>query len=322
MAMLTKKTIRTLGILFTTFFFLCAIVSIILAGIDYKYANPDWRTDTPYSPVAALQIATIIYTFVIAFFGYIVFIKPSIAMTIIFAIFLLLSLLFNLAIGILSIVAASHGWLNTYFGCNGRFDGLLGVWQGVDTYLQLADQNLCSKACPCMITNSTAFTTNSTVLPYYNQWEKSLSLPGIIAFQNCSNAVQAKTYNDAVRLNRYFDPEGTFVPSKFYDYMNDIEQKFHCNGWCNVTYFNTNTNKNTLMAKYLFSNVNRGPPERFGCLDSIIEWLPPYLNAFGAVTIVLAGCQLIVFALALMQCYAREKDHEEQIPHHHDENRQ
>jgi len=70
---------------------------------------------------------------------------------------------------------------------------------------------------------------------------------------------------------------------------------------------------------FFFTDINRGPPLTLGCLDSVIQWLPPYLTAFGSVTMVLAAFQLIVFILALCQCWAREKDHEHQIPHHHDD---
>ena len=79
---------------------------------------------------------------------------------------------------------------------------------------------------------------------------------------------------------------------KFQDYMANVENEFKCSGWCNVTYTNTNTNTRMVMFKYLYTNVNRGPPRYLGCLNSVIEWLPPYLNGFGSVTMVLAGFQV------------------------------
>jgi len=97
--------------------------------------------------------------------------------------------------------------------------------------------------------------------------------------------------------------------------MVNVEKELQCTGWCNVTYFNSDINQPTAMAKYLFTDVNRGPPARLGCLDAMVTWLIPLLMAFGAVALLLAGFQLIVFILTLCQCYARDRDHQHQVPH-------
>lgn len=177
-------------------------------------------------------------------------------------------------------------------GCNGKFEGIMETWRGVDAYLQRVDQALCSPQCPCYFTNTTGFVNNATISPYYNQWTKSQVPPGNVAFQNCSSQVQINTYQNAVAADAYFDPKGDFDSIKFQDYMANVEREFQCSGWCNVTYTNTNTNTRMVMFKYLFTNINRGPPRRLGCLNSVIEWLPPYLMAFGSVTMVLAGFQV------------------------------
>lgn len=230
--------------------------------------------------------------------------------------------MFNTAIAIFALVAASHGWVNTYLGCNGKFNGVMETWRGIDSYLQRVDQALCSPACPCYFNVTSPFVNNATVAPYYNSWTKTLpNQLGNVAFQECSGQVQSNVINSARAADVYFDPNKEFNTANFFDYMNSVENDFKCAGWCNVTYFNTNTNSDQVMFKYLFSNVNKGVPQRLGCLNSIIEWLPPYLNAWGAVTLVLVGFQLIVFILTLCQCWAREKDHQHQIPHHHDDER-
>jgi hypothetical protein len=82
MGLLSKKTIRTLAFLFITLFLCCAIVSIILAGIDYSFAGPDWKPVWPWYSLPGLQIACIIYTFAIVIFGYIAFARPNIGCTI------------------------------------------------------------------------------------------------------------------------------------------------------------------------------------------------------------------------------------------------
>jgi hypothetical protein len=168
------------------------------------------------------------------------------------------------------------------------------TWRGIDSYLQRVDQSLCSPACPCYFTNVTGFVNNATIAPYFNQWTKTNVQPANIAFQNCSSQVQISTYTAARASDSYFDPNNEFNSGNFFKYMNDVEVDFKCSGWCNVTYLNTNTNSQTVMFKYLFSDVNMGPPKRLGCLNSLIEWLPPYLMAYGSVTMVLVGFQVII----------------------------
>jgi hypothetical protein len=60
---------------------MCGIISIILAGITYQYSGPDWNQN-PWMHTPKLQVACIIYSFFLAFLGYIVFSKPNIALTI------------------------------------------------------------------------------------------------------------------------------------------------------------------------------------------------------------------------------------------------
>jgi hypothetical protein len=205
----------------------------------------------------------------------------------------MLSILFNIAIAVFAIVAASHGWVNTYLGCNGRFNGVMETWRGIDSYLQRVDQSLCSNTCPCYFTNITDFVNNSTLAPYYGQWVKSITpAGGVVSFLNCSQAVQNNAIANARASDVYFDPAGDFKADRFYNYMGNVEIDFECSGWCNVTYQNTQTGNTMVMFKYMFSDINRGVPKRLGCLNSVIEWLPPYLNAFGAMTLLIVGFQV------------------------------
>jgi hypothetical protein len=205
----------------------------------------------------------------------------------------MLSILFNIAIAVFAIVAASHGWVNTYLGCNGKFTGVMETWRGIDSYLQRVDQSLCSNFCPCYISNITDFVNNATIAPFYSQWTKSPSPAlGVVSFPNCSQAVQNNVLANARASDSYFDPSGDFKQDRFYDYMANVETDFECSGWCNVTYQNTQTGNTMVMFKYMFTDINRGVPKRLGCLNSVIEWLPPYLNAFGSMTMLIVGFQV------------------------------
>ena len=205
----------------------------------------------------------------------------------------MISILFNIAIAIFAIVAASHGWVNTYLGCNGRFTGVMETWRGVDSYLQRVDQALCSPACPCLVNNITGYVNNATISPFYNSWTKTTNAgAGSVRFQNCSTQVQNAVYQSAKANDAYFDPNGDFRTDRFNEYMMNVEIDFECSGWCNVTYRNTVNDQDAVMFKYMFTDVNRGPPKRLGCLNSVIEWLPPYLNAFGSMTMLIIVFQV------------------------------
>ena len=232
---------------------------------------------------------------------------------------MLVSLLWNIAVAVYSLVGGRPGWSSMYEGCNMKYNGVLGVFHNIDTYLTGVDQTLCSAQCPCFITNSTGFTNNPTVAPVYDLWTKTNLPTGATSFSNCTSELRTFVYKDAVARDPNFDPDSTWDSDKFHDYMNNVERDFGCNGWCQREYLNTNYNKNVLLSKYLFSDINMGVPSKLGCLDVLRDWLPGYLQAFGSMTMLLVGLQIGLFTFLLCQSWAREADHEKQIPHHHDD---
>ena len=156
----------------------------------------------------------------------------------------------------MSLISGSHGFVNTYFGCNGKFSGVMEVWEGIDSYLQRVDQALCSPSCPCNIQNTVPFTTNQTVAPYFKNWNTTENY-GASSFTNCTFAVQESAKKAAEKDDILFNKKKDFNSELFAHYMYKLENKFGCAGWCNVTYVNDKTNAKTTMYKYLFSDVNR-----------------------------------------------------------------
>jgi hypothetical protein len=49
-------------------------------------------------------------------------------------------------------------------------------------------------------------------------------------------------------------------------------------------------------------------PNRIGCIDQLISWLPSYLLAWGSVALVMVGIQIILLALAIMLSGTRKKE--------------
>lgn len=291
---------------------------IILAGISYQYAGPAFKQNAPYVTLPGLQIACIIYSFWMVGWGLISFIKPSQGCTLSHAIFLLLSIVWNIAIGVFALVAYRVNFFNTFLSCNSGYDGVLALWNGVDTYLQHANNALCSPNCPCHFTNTSGFLSNINIAPYYDTWNKTNDPAGSIAFPNCSETVKVKALELTRKEDSNLEPMGTFDPDKFAGYMGFVENFFDCTGWCNTTYYDTLNNKTEVFYKYLFSDINRGPPVHTGCLMPMVNWLLPYLGAWGSLTIALSILQLIVFAFTILQCQQKSNEDEDQIPHHED----
>lgn len=235
---------------------------------------------------------------------------------------MLISLLWNFSVGVYSIVGGRPGWARTYEGCQAQYNGVIGVFNNIDVYLQNIDQNLCSSACPCFISNATGFASNTTVSSFYNLWTKTNTGIGATAFQNCSQTLQNFAFSEAVRRDPRFDPDSTFNTEKFVEYFQRLENDWECTGWCQIEYFNPNYNRNVYISKYLFTDVNRGVPKYFGCINQVFTWISGMLQGYGSTQMVLFGTQIALFALLICQAWAREKDHENQIPHHHDDNRQ
>lgn len=214
---------------------------------------------------------------------------------------MMISLLFTFSIAIFGLVAGSVTQIDNYVGCQTNVTGIIETWANIDTYLLEVDSSFCSDNCPCGFSNPGRYTGNATVAPYFDTWN---STGYATAFQNCSVAVQ----QEAAR--RYAaTPGGTNNPidtKSFAGYWAVLEEKFDCSGWCQTSYINPYTNANSQMFKYMFSSINRGPPEYLGCLNRIIDWLPPILVSFGAIALVISIFQAIVWFMAVSLCCAHQ----------------
>lgn len=159
-------------------------------------------------------------------------------------------MLFTFAIAIFGLVAGSVTKVQQYIGCNTEYNGIMEIWQDVDSYMINIDTYFCSDLCPCQFTNTGPFESNSTISPYYYQWKKTN--PGAIQFQNCSQSVKDKTVAEYNASHN-----DTIDADLFADYFAEIENKFNCTGFCKTDYVSTVTNTKMVMHKYMFTDVNR-----------------------------------------------------------------
>jgi hypothetical protein len=81
-------------------------VCIILAGIVYRFANPNF-VSSPWHAGSGLMVASIIYAFFVAFVGFCTFLYPKTSLIIAFEVLMFLSILFTFAIAVYAIVGGS-----------------------------------------------------------------------------------------------------------------------------------------------------------------------------------------------------------------------
>jgi hypothetical protein len=78
-----------------------------MVGLIYRYASPDFRTDSPYQHTSALTVASSVYAFLVTLVGFCVFMYPKSGFIALYMVILILSILFILAIAIYAFVAGS-----------------------------------------------------------------------------------------------------------------------------------------------------------------------------------------------------------------------
>lgn len=204
---------------------------------------------------------------------------------------------------------------------------MLSIWENMDTYLHNVDKVLCSNECPCSINGGILFSEDPEYGDEYKKWVTTNVSYGAVSFKQCSRAVKQEVYDVTKKDNSNFDKDGSFNMEEFAEYMGRIEERFKCVGWCNTKYPSTNNTNNETesnindndnvtevnMIKYLFSDINNGLPEHFGCVDQVIDWLPQYLLSNGACTITQAGIQIGIIIICFILGNMRKDEEENNI---------
>lgn len=228
----------------------------------------------------------------------------------------MICLLFALAIAIFGLVSSAVGVAADYVGCDTKYKGLLDFWTNFDQLFIYIDLGLCSTDCPCAFSSNAMnlFSSNATVKPYFDQWTQSGQA---ISFNNCDTikTVIIDAFHSYDQANG--NHSGTIDIDKFGKYWDFVETKFNCTGWCKDYYDFTGTlngqavtNYKGAFFKYLESDINRGIVENMGCLKSIMDWLPPIIQAYGIVGLIAAIISFVTWVFGCMlicNCYKSDK---------------
>ena len=150
------------------------------------------------------------------------------------------------------------------------------------------------------------FTSNSSTSAYYNIWSKINFQFYPTFIDNCGEDNLQKIYDEYLSLNAYY--KHTFNQKKFHKYFKRFEKKFKCTGFCGLNYFNDITKTNQKIVKYLFSDINNGIPEHFGCLHVMIYWIKKIILSFGINSIILFVCQFGLFIFGIILKYSSSEN--------------
>ena len=98
------------------------------------------------------------------------------------------------------------------------------------------------------------------------------------------NEIEKKAYENEIK---------DFNLNKFATYWKYIEEKFECNGFCSTIY--EDNDKQRVMIKYLFRDVNIGYQKQRGCMIPFMKWIKKMLLSFGVLTLLSGLIQIAMF---------------------------
>lgn len=165
-----------------------------------------------------------------------------------------ISLLISLTLALFGIIVTTQDQFIDSIGCNSKYKEFQNLFNSIDTYLFEVDMHLCSKNCPCYIYNTKGYLNNTAISKEYFSWTKSDYKTGAISYADCSDQVK----NDVMNYYNTNKNSSSFNLNQadFIQFFKTIEISFKCTGLCKTSYINRNTNKEEIMAKYLFSDLS------------------------------------------------------------------
>ena len=317
---LPKSTVTSVGLGLTVMFGLLNVICIVISGVDYQQTDYKWTSIGPWRHMAALQVSAAVVVFVIFLLGLANFTVGAQCKTIqmAFVLFELLSTFFALAVAIYALVGAAIKTDDFTKMCQKNYTGIFKDFKVIDELMPIVDKELCSDKCPCNMTGN--YSSIEDFIDFYNEKKELLNIEvtevttesdleeimkfsenGVINIQQCIDQdkisfaeirekFRAKTKSDLIKTNDQM--------KDFMTFWGRIEEKFDCNGWCDVIYSDEN-DKAKILSKYLFSDVTKGVVRNRGCMHRLIDWLPKVINAYGSVLLIIGVILIVVFILGI-----------------------
>ena len=296
---MAKSGLRNIAFILLGLSLILAIASIVIVALHFRYTNMTW-TDQFFGYLGAIELACIIFLWLIIIIGFIAIITTTTGCLVILSILLFLGFLFVLFLSIIIFIGTQTRYWNEALGCDSKYKGIYRAWRGVDVYIQAVDETFCGETCKCYFnrTTYTLFSRNTTTAPYLPTWYTQNITVRAKRIQDCPESAYKNAYNKYLERNAYFKYK---LRQKWFDkYFGHVEDFFKCTGFCSLTYFNEYTQTSNKIVKYLFSDVTKGIPLYFGCLPRFLDWLRKTLNAVAAMMLFVFLFLFILFIIVLL----------------------
>lgn len=313
-----KNCVLSTGLFLTIAIGILSIACLILACIGYKYTIYNWSNWGPWRNLGRLEMATVIIVIGVTISGLFNFTWGSQCKTIqiFYVIFSLISFCLSFATSIMVLVGGALRANNLTNQCQGNLKGMFSNFMYLDSLMHITDEYLCSDKCKCpYFYNDSATDDFNEAKNKYNDYNIFLEqddkiLQNSFSIDNCSDGY-------SYIYGRYLEeePDQPFFESagdikEFSKYFKNIEEKFHCNGWCDPIY-SSEKDERSILIKFLFSDINLGVSQNKGCMKVFTKWLAKVVNAYGALMIIIAFLQGFQFSFALLlylYCYKEGKN--------------
>ena len=228
---MAKSGLRNIAFILLGLSLILAIASIVIVALHFRYTNMTW-TDQFFGYLGAIELACIIFLWLIIIIGFIAIITTTTGCLVILSILLFLGFLFVLFLSIIIFIGTQTRYWNEALGCDSKYKGIYRAWRGIDVYIQAVDETFCGESCKCYFnrTTYTLFSRNTTTAPYLATWFTRNVTVRAKRIQDCPESAYKNAYN------KYFDirkdcslklSELVFKEKNF----NKISEKTKMNNW-------------------------------------------------------------------------------------------
>ena len=242
-----KKNVFLSGLFLNIISSLLVLILIILCGVQFKYINNNFTKLNPYQNLCDFELSFCIIYIFCCILGFIVFIKSleCKTMQIIYLIYAILAWILSIIACVFSFLSVPDKYKkNSITNCDSiNLKGILHNFNKLEPIFYEIDNILTSNECPSSS----------------NSFQNYKECPEEIRDNAIKNGLSNITNNDI---------KDNFKTKEFISYWSDVEKKFDCVGFCNISYYSNET-------KY-----------DLGCLYPFSNWLNKMILSFSSILIV------------------------------------
>ena len=300
---LQKTTVRKSGRYIAYILSLLCITNIIIISIQFKYINITWISKGIWRHYSILSILACMFQVLGISLALIINFRHLECKTLqkIFCIYQLIAIIFVLFVCNFSLICATIKENNETKNCIKDLKGFFSQFLILDKYFQNIDSILCSNECPCVISNRNVYDTLNNEEINKISFNEEISDNDIIRFQQCNYSIQDNINKEFTGNSKVKDKLKEIKIDKFYKYWKNIEEKFECVGWCNLNYDNSD-NKNRIMKKYLFSDINKGIVND-SCMKKVTKYISKMIKIFGVLLYISWFLMVASYIFGFILCF-------------------